>query len=145
MKKNAEILNTLLADEITIYQQLRHYHWNVRGEHFFNLHVLFEKQYDEVEEIIDELAERVRSIGFDAIGTFDTIQKRARVPKHTEKMPSWKKMVEELRDAHDLIVQSAKADAEKLASMGDTLNEDLLIGIAQKHQKMAWMLGSTLE
>jgi starvation-inducible DNA-binding protein len=73
-----DLLNALLADEAVLYTKTRNYHWNVRGMHFNDLHKFFDAQYGELNEIVDEVAERARSLGGVAIGSLAEFVMRAR-------------------------------------------------------------------
>ena len=75
-------LTTLLADEYVLYTKTRNYHWNVVGPHFSDLHKFFESQYEELDAIVDEVAERARAVGGHAIGTLEEFARHARVKEH---------------------------------------------------------------
>ena len=76
------ILNTLLADEYLLYTKTRNYHWNVTGPQFNDLHKFFETQYEALDDIVDEVAERARSLGGRAAGTLEEFRKTARLGVH---------------------------------------------------------------
>ena len=71
-----KILNTLLADEYILYTKTRNYHWNVTGSHFNDRHKFFQGQYEKLDEIIDEIAERTRTVGGMSIADIDRIRQR---------------------------------------------------------------------
>ena len=78
-KGTVEILNRLLSDEYILYTKTRNYHWNVTGPDFSELHKFFEAQYGELDEIIDEVAERSRALGGNALGTLKEFSKETRL------------------------------------------------------------------
>src|SRR5271166_420719 len=95
----AELLNVLLADEFTLYAKTRNYHWNVAGPSFSEMHKFFEGQYEELDEIMDEVAERVRMLGHYSLGTLDAFLKTTRLTEGQDESNT-KKMVQNLLDDH---------------------------------------------
>jgi starvation-inducible DNA-binding protein len=137
-------LSKLLAESYTLYLKTQNYHWNVTGPHFSSLHDLFMKQYSELALAIDELAERIRTLGAVAPGSFveyqnlSSIELKAGVPKSTE-------MVRALLNDQLIIVNTAQTLFESVQAAKDEATYDLLVQRVQVHQKNAWMLQSTLE
>src|SRR6266436_1324028 len=82
-----EILNTLLSDEYLLYTKTRNYHWNVVGLQFNDLHKFFEAQYEELDDIVDEVAERARALGGHALGTLAEFTQHARLKEHPGQHP----------------------------------------------------------
>ncbi len=141
-----DILKPLVADEVILYTKLRNYHWNVTGPEFKPLHALFEEQYDEVADIIDELAERIRQHGEKAPGTLAEFTAMARLTEEPGVYPTAATMIAKLEADHEALVRQMRADIEKIDDEADEVGaEDLLTGILQQHQKMAWMLRAHLE
>lgn len=141
-----KVMGTVLADQHVLYTKLRNYHWNIVGSEFFALHELFEEQYNELKESADTVAERIRAHGGHAIGTLTEFLERTRLGEHPGKYPDAKQMVLNIVKDHEAIVRHLRTDAEKCAEeYGDTATEDLLIGLMQDHQEMAWMLRSFVE
>ena len=100
----AEILNTLLSDEYVLYTKTRNFHWNVTGLQFNDLHKFFEAQYEELDDIVDEVAERARSLGARAFGTLEEFRENTRLKETPGTVPPAKEMLAELllrsRDPH---------------------------------------------
>ena len=141
-----EILDTLLADEYLLYTKTRNYHWNVVGPQFNDLHKFFEAQYDEIDDVIDEVAERARSLGGQALGTLAEFVKRARLKETPGRYPDAKTMLADLLADHETLIRHLRADAETVATKhGDAGTNDFLVGLMEQHEKMAWMLRSFLE
>jgi len=140
-----KILQTVLADEMVLYTKLRNYHWNVTGQTFSSLHVLFEQQYTQLEMTIDGIAERVRMYGAHAIGTMSAFIKTARLKESDGDLPDTNGMVKNLHDDHEMMVRNLRDDIEALDELDDVGAEDLLTGLLQDHQKMAWFLRTYLE
>ena len=141
-----EILNTLLADEFVLYTKMRNYHWNVTGPDFSELHKFFEAQYEELETIMDDVAERARALGGNAAATLKEYTKRTRLDEFPNDYPGAKKMIGNLVSDHEAIIRVLRTDLEACAdTWGDMGTSDFLTGLMEQHEKMAWMLRSYLE
>ena len=140
------ILNALLADEFVLGTRTRNCHWNVTGPHFHDLHKLFASQYDALDEIMDDVAERARALGGQAVGTLSEFLSSARLKERPGKYPSASHMTAELLEGHEAVIRQLRADVvacdEKLGDAGTT---DFLTGLMVRHEKMAWMLRAVLE
>lgn len=139
-----ELLNKVLADEFVLYTKTRNFHWNVTGPQFSSLHALFEKQYEELSEVIDEVAERVRAIGGWPAASLSEYLKTARLRESPGDRPDAPGMIERLLSDHESLVAGLRRDCEATAAQNDQGTNDLLIGVLKKHEKMAWMLRATL-
>jgi len=139
-------LTALLADEYVLYTKTRNYHWNVVGPHFSDLHKFFESQYEELDDIVDEVAERARAVGGHAIGTLQEFTQHARVKERPAHYPASREMVADLLGDHETIIRQLREDvqmtAEKYHDMGTS---DFLTGILEQHEKMVWMLRANLD
>src|SRR5947199_4528758 len=89
----ASILNALLADEYMLYTKTRNYHWNVVGPQFNDLHKFFEGQYGELNEVIDDVAERARTLGGAAMATLTEFRDSARLKEHPGQYPAAEEML----------------------------------------------------
>jgi starvation-inducible DNA-binding protein len=142
----ASILKLVLADEAVVYQKLRNYHWNVTGRHFFELHLALEKQYEEIAEVIDEVAERIRQYGVFAPGTLEEFTQITRMSEQSGVYPDARTMMANLVADHEAVIRNLRGDIEMIDKKDDDVGAvDLLTGILQQHQKMAWMLRMYLE
>jgi starvation-inducible DNA-binding protein len=142
----ANILKVVLADESVLYQKLRNYHWNVTGHHFFALHAAFEDEYTAVADVIDEVAERIRQYGVYAPGTMQEFKEHTRLSEQPGVHPDPRTMVANLVADHETMIRNLREDIELIDDNDDDVGaEDLLTGILQQHQKMAWMLRMYLE
>ena len=136
-----QILNTLLADEYVLYTQTRKFHWNVTGPLFHDLHKFFESQYEELDGIVDEVAERVRALGGVSFGTLAEFLKHTRLKERPGQNPEAPAMTTDLLRGHEALIQTLREDLATCAdSLGDMGTSDFLTGIMEKHEKMAWML-----
>jgi len=140
------LLNTLLADEYLLYTKTRNYHWNVTGLQFNDLHKFFETQYEALDDIVDEVAERARSLGGRAAGTLEEFRKTARLGEDPGKVPAARDMLAALLADHEALARTLRADVDTVTDKyRDTGTADFLTGLLEQHEKMAWMLRSFLE
>ena len=103
----ANILNGILADEYVLYTKTRNFHWNVTGPEFDDLHKFFEGQYEQIDEIIDEVAERVRALGKIPIATLGEFLKATRLKESTKTLTAVQ-MVEKLLEDHDTVIRQLR-------------------------------------
>ena len=140
------MLTTLLADEYLLYTKTRNYHWNVVGLQFNDLHKFFEVQYEALGDIVDDVAERARSLGGKAIGTLAEFQKYTRLKESPGEYPKASEMLAYLVADHEATIRQLRVDLETCADRyHDMGTNDFLTGLMEKHEKMAWMLRSFLE
>jgi len=141
-----QILNLILADEYVLYATTRDYHWNVTGPEFRSLHLMFEAQYDEVAEWIDNVAERARAIGVGAEGNWADLAKAARTSADPGVGLSAEHMLSELLSLHEEMIVQLRTDGDAcLERYGDAGTADFLTGLMERHEKTAWMLRAQLE
>jgi starvation-inducible DNA-binding protein len=143
-KAIADGLSRLLADSYTLYLKTHNFHWNVEGPMFQTLHILFMQQYTEAWNAIDLVAERIRSLGHYAPGTYKQYQKLASI-KETEGIPKATKMIVLLIDGQEAIVRTARSVLPVADKANDEPTLDLLTQRMQVHEKNAWMLRSLLQ
>ena len=142
----AQILTDLLADEYVLYTKTRNYHWNVVGPQFNDLHKFFEGQYEALNAIVDDVAERVRALGAPAIGTLAEFVQHTRLKEHPGHFPDAHVMLANLLADHEMVIQRLRVDLETCADeYHDMGTNDFLTGLMEQHEKMAWMLRAFLE
>lgn len=142
-KKIAEGLSGVLADSYTLFLKTQNYHWNVTGPHFGPLHDLFEEQYRELFDAIDEIAERIRTLGFRAPGTLKEFGDLASVKEQTGQ-PDAMEMVKNLAEANETVHKTLRSAFETADEAGDEGTADLMVERMQAHAKNIWMLRSHL-
>ena len=135
-----DILASLLADEYLLYTKTRNYHWNVVGPQFNDLHKFFEAQYGELNQVVDEVAERSRTLGAHALGTLAEFAQHARLKERPGVYPEAAAMLEDLLGDHETIVRQLRVDLETAMKRHDAGTSDFLTGLMEQHEKMAWML-----
>lgn len=139
------ILNAVLADEFLLYTRTRGFHWNVEGPHFSELHTLFQKQYEQLERIIDDVAERARALGGTAAGSLEEYLDLTRLDEERGRSYDARGMISALLALHERLIRTLRADLESCSEVhGDEGTTDFLTGLMQIHEKMAWMLRAHL-
>jgi starvation-inducible DNA-binding protein len=142
--KIAAGLSKLLADTFTVYLKTHNFHWNVTGPMFNTLHLMFETQYTELWTATDLIAERIRSLGHAAPGTFAEFAKLTSI-KETPGQPKAEAMIRLLVEGNEAVVRTARAVFPAVDKASDEPTADLLTQRMQVHEKNAWMLRSLLE
>ena len=139
----SEGLSRLLADSYTLYLKTHNYHWNVTGPQFNTLHAMFEEQYTELAQAVDEIAERIRALGFPAPGSYKAFSALSSIEEETG-TPDADNMVRELVTGQETVVRTAREIFPTVESANDEPTADLLTQRMQVHEKNAWMLRSML-
>jgi starvation-inducible DNA-binding protein len=145
LKEVATLLNTLLADEYILYTKTRNAHWNIQGKNFSELHKFFESQYEPLDIIIDNTAERVRALGHFALGTLKDFLQVARLSEQNDNFSDQNNIIQTLLTDHESIIRSLYKDIITAAEFKDLGTADFMTGIMEQHEKMAWMLRSYLQ
>ncbi len=136
-----ELLSIELSNEMTLYIKTRKFHWNVSGESFMELHKLFENQYKQLEESIDEIAERIGKLGSKTIGTMEEYSKITIIKEAPRKYPSSKDMIKELLKDHETMIIQLQKDVENCSEKyKDVGTADFLTALMQQHETTAWIL-----
>ena len=140
----AGILNVLLADEQVLYSKTRNYHWNYEGDNFMEMHKFYEGQYDELAEMIDQIAERIRMIGHFPEGRLKDFLALTRLQEQ-EYTTVQEEQLQNLLADHESIIISIRKVVDKIGeTYKDQGSMDFVTGIMQQHEKMAWMIRSYL-
>jgi starvation-inducible DNA-binding protein len=141
-----DILGTLLADEYVLATRTRNYRWNVVGPQFSFLHDLFGRQQRELDQVVDQVAERCRALGGLAPGTLAEFVGRTRLREEPGWQPPAREMVAKLLADHEALARHLR---EGLASCRDRFQDAataaFLAGLLDRHQRLAWMLRASLE
>ncbi|MBD2551863.1 MAG: DNA starvation/stationary phase protection protein [Limnothrix sp. CACIAM 69d] len=137
-------LSRVLADTYTLYLKTHNFHWNVTGPMFNTLHLMFEAQYTELALAVDLIAERIRSLGFPAPGSYSEYAKLTSIPE-AEGVPSAEVMIAQLVEGQEAVVRTARAVFPLADAANDEPTADLLTQRLQIHEKNAWMLRSLLQ
>ena len=143
-KTTIDALSVLLADSYTLYLKTHNFHWNVTGPMFTTLHTLFMTQYSELALAVDEIAERIRSLGAFAPGSYSEFLKLAKVKESTGRVTAIE-MIEQLAADQRTVAEAAQRVIDAADEAGDAATADLGTRRMDVHEKHAWMLRSHLE
>lgn len=141
--KIGEGVSRLLADSYTLYLKTHNYHWNVTGPMFQTLHLMFETQYTELALAVDLIAERIRSLGVFAPGSYAAFAKLSTIAEE-EGVPAATDMIRDLVKGHEAVVKTARKLIPLAEKGNDEATLDLITQRIQLHEKTAWMLRSLL-
>lgn len=141
-KDVAQSLSRVLADTYVLQLKTKYYHWNVTGALFHSLHTLFDAQYQELSNAVDELAERIRALGVTAPGTFHEFSGLSSLKEDKYLPTGWNDMVYNLTAAHEQLICDIREKLTLVQKAGDEGTADLFIRRIQEHEKAAWMLRS---
>ncbi|MEZ0469359.1 Dps family protein [Luteimonas sp. B3_2_R+30] len=146
-KRIAQGLSVFLADAYTLYLKTHNFHWNVTGPMFNALHAMFEEQYTEQWNALDETAERIRALGYNAPGSYAEFIELSSIKEEPglEKAPEWREMVRQLVVGNEAVCRTARKVLKTADDAGDDPSVDLLTQRLQIHEKYAWMLRSLLQ
>ena len=143
-KEIADGLSRFLADTYTLYLKTHNFHWNVTGPMFQTLHLMFETQYNELWLAVDQIAERIRSLGHPAPGTYAEFAKLSSI-KEPNGVPKATDMIKQLVDGQEAVVRTARSVFPVAEKASDEATADLLTQRMQIHEKTGWMLRSLLD
>lgn len=139
LNETVQALNILLADYHVYYQNLRNYHWNVKGENFFDLHEKFEELYNDARVKIDEIAERILILRYRPMSNMSDYLERANVeevkPDYEDRV-----MVENILENHKILIEDMRIVLEKADDAKDEGTIDMIGGFLENIEKMSWML-----
>ena len=142
LQKVADELIHFLADTYAVYLKTQNFHWNVKGPLFFSLHKMFEEQYQELANAVDEIAERIRALGSLAPASFSQFAKLSSIKEEMLDI-SAEDMVKKLLHDHETMSKQCANVIAKAQQAHDESTIDLLIQRMKAHDKMAWMLRSS--
>ena len=146
LQKTNKTLAVLLANETVLYIKTRKFHWNISGDSFLELHLLFQDQYKELEAMIDEVAERINKLGSQAIGTLQEFSEYTTLKESPGKNPPQKEMISKLQNDHEQIIKEIRKHLNHEEKEGlDAGTVDFITGLMQQHETIAWKLRRYLQ
>jgi len=144
-KAVSDQLVKLLADEFVLYTKTRNAHWNVEGSDFHSMHLFFESQYEALDDAMDSVAERIRTIGHYAPATLKSFLDLTHLTEKTRNKNDSFSFIKELLEDHESIIEFIRGNIDPFASKyHDYGTSDYITGLMEDHEKMAWMLRSHL-
>ena len=135
----AEGLKALLADSYTLYLQTHNFHWNVTGPQFRELHLMFEEHYTELATAVDDVAERIRTLGVAAPGTYQSFAQLSSIDE-VEGVPPAEEMIARLTAGHEQVVKTCRSVLARAQDADDESTASLVSDRMRVHEKTAWML-----
>jgi starvation-inducible DNA-binding protein len=138
---SVERLNQILADTMTLRDLYKKHHWQVSGKNFYQLHLLFDKHYEEQAEIVDQIAERIQSLGGLSYAMAADVAENTNIPRPPKGREEAPVQISRLLTAHEIVLQGARASARKAAELGDDGTNDLLVSnVIRTNEMQAWFL-----
>ena len=136
-------LAKLLADEAVLYIKTRDAHWNVTGDNFHALHLFFEEHYNQLDELVDRVAERMHKIGHYAPATMKMYLELTHLTEYSERSNDGQGFMKDLLADHESIIEFIRGNIVPFAEeFKDYGSSDFITGVMEKHEEMAWMLRS---
>ncbi len=137
-KELAELLNDLLANYSTFYQNTRGYHWNISGDNFFELHVKFEELYNDLFLKIDEVAERILTLGHTPMHKFSDYLKKTNIPESNE-VTNGKKAIEDILSAFQILLTKQRHILHLSGEINDEGTNAQMSDYIREQEKLVWM------
>jgi len=141
LQQVAQFLSFTLADSYVLYAKTQNFHWNIEDTRFYSLHLLLEKQYEDLAEAIDEIAERIRMLGQSAPGSLKQFVEMSSIKEAPVNLSGDEMLLNLLQD-HEELIQGIRKQIALSSKLGDEGTADLLIQRLRWHEKTAWMLRS---
>lgn len=140
-KASVERLNQILVDTMTLRDLYKKHHWQVSGETFYQLHLLFDKHHGEQAELVDQIAERIQLLGGLSYAMAADVAENTNIPRPPKGREEAPVQISRLLTAHEIILQGARASAKAAAEMGDDGTNDLLVSdVIRTNELQVWFL-----
>jgi starvation-inducible DNA-binding protein len=138
---SVERLNQILVDTMTLRDMYKKHHWQVSGHTFYQLHLLFDKHFNEQAELVDEIAERIQTLGGLSYAMAADVAENTNIPRPPKGREEVPVQISRLLTAHEIILQGARAAARKAAELGDDGTNDLLVSdVIRTNEMQVWFL-----
>jgi starvation-inducible DNA-binding protein len=138
---SVERLNQILADTMTLRDLYKKHHWQVSGHTFYQLHLLFDKHFNEQAELVDEIAERIQTLGGLSYAMAADVAENTNIPRPPKGREEVPVQISRLLTAHEIILQGARAAARKATELGDDGTNDLLVSdVIRTNEMQVWFL-----
>src|SRR5881397_2548533 len=140
-KESVENLNQLLADTMTLRDLYKKHHWQIAGPTFYQLHLLFDKHYDEQNALVDAIAERIQLLGGVSVAMAPDVAETTLIPRPPKGREEAPVQISRLLHAHEIVLKEARAMARRAAESGDDGTNDLLVNeVIRRNEQQAWFL-----
>lgn len=144
-KHSQKILQKTLANHAVLLHQTLNYHWNVEGKEFHDYHLLFDKEYHQLFDNLDLIAERLRAVGGKVLGSMKNLIDSASINEDNGQAPHPKTMIQRLHDQYHRVIEDMRAAVKKLEKSGDVATRKMLEDLIEMQEKTKWMLSSLLK
>jgi starvation-inducible DNA-binding protein len=142
---SVERLNQTLADTMSLRDLYKKHHWQVSGKTFYQLHLLFDKHFDQQVELVDQIAERIQALGGLSYAMAADVAENTNIPRPPKGREEVPVQISRLLTAHEIILQGARASARKAAELGDDGTNDLLVSnVIRTNEMQVWFLAEHL-
>jgi starvation-inducible DNA-binding protein len=143
--ESAEYLNQVLADTITLRDLYKKHHWQVAGHTFYQLHLLFDKHYEEQNELVDSIAERIQSLGAISIAMAADVAETTIIPRPPRGREEVPVQISRLLEAHEMVLKEARTMAKQASESGDDGTNDLLVSdVIRTNELQVWFISEHL-
>lgn len=143
--KSVDNLNQLLADTSTLRDLYKKHHWQVGGPTFYQLHLLFDKHYEEQNDLVDRIAERIQSLGGVSLAMAPDIAETTMIPRPPKGREEVPVQISRLLHAHEIVLEEARTMARQAAKQGDDGTNDLLVSdVIRGNEKQVWFVSQHL-
>jgi starvation-inducible DNA-binding protein len=140
-QKSVDALNQVLVDTITLRDLYKKHHWQVSGPTFYQLHLLFDKHAEEQTELIDQIAERIMALGGVSYAMAHDIAENTRIPRPPKDREEPPVQISRLLEAHEIVLQEARAFAKDASEIGDDGTNDLLVSdVVRTNELQVWFI-----
>jgi starvation-inducible DNA-binding protein len=140
-RQSVENLNQVLADTMMLRDLYKKHHWQTAGPTFHQLHLLFDKHYEEQNEIVDSIAERIQTLGGVCVAMAADVAEASIIPRPPKGREEAPVQISRLLHAHEIVLEAARSMARQAASAGDDGTNDLLVsGVVRGNEKQVWFL-----
>ena len=144
MPQLTKIIERYLSDSMVLYAKTQGFHWNVQSLQFVMLHELFQKQYEDVAESIDDTAERLRMLGQPVVASLEKALQQAEIKEQTNALLSANEMIAELASDHEYMCKQLRVAIPEVQKFADEVTADYFLHRLSVHEKTVWFLRSHL-
>jgi len=140
--ESVDNLNQLLADTITLRDLYKKHHWQVAGPTFYQLHLLFDKHYEEQNDLVDKIAERIQTLGGVSLAMAADVSETTIVPRPPKGREAAPTQIARLLHAHEIVLKEARTVARRAAEAGDDGTNDLMVSdVIRRNELQVWFVG----
>lgn len=140
-RESVDNLNQLLADTITLRDLYKKHHWQIAGPTFYQLHLLFDKHYNEQNELVDAIAERIQVLGGVSVAMAPDVAEMTMIPRPPKGREDVPVQISRLLHAHEIVLQEARTMARLAANRGDDGSNDLIVSeVIRRNELQVWFV-----